>query len=49
MPMFAVSKIDKTSRVIADVRELNKVSVPKQIQDIFHWRKGYTYVTLIDI
>ena len=54
MPMFCVYKTDNTARVIADVRELNKVSVPKQyplpkIQDIFHRRKGYVYVTLFDI
>ena len=52
--MFCIYKSDNTARVIADVRELNKVSVAKhyplpKIQDIFHRRKGYKYVTLLDM
>ena len=52
--MFCIYKSDNTARVIADVIELNKVSVAKhyplpKIQDIFHRRKGYKYVTLLDI
>ena len=52
--MFCIYKTDNTTRVIADVRELNKVSMPKQyplpkIQDIFHRCKGYVYATLFDI
>ena len=54
MSMFCIYKSDNTARVIADVRELNKVSVAKhyplpKVQDIFHRRKGYKYVTLLDI
>ena len=54
MPIFCIYKSDNTARVIADVRELNKVSVAKhyplaKIQDIFHCRKDYMYVTFLDI
>ena len=52
--MFCIYKSDNIARVIADVQELNKVSVPKHyllpnIQDIFHRCKGYKYVTWLDI
>ena len=54
MPMFCINKSDNTAQVIADVRELNKVSVTThyplhKIQDIPHRCKGYKYVTLLVI
>ena len=54
MAMFDIAKVDKTAHVVADIRELNKVSIAKyyphpKIQDILHRHKGYKYVTLIDI
>ena len=54
MPMFIIPKPDGTCRLIADFRELNKVTrqlhypLPK-IQDIFHRRRNFKYVTLLDV
>lgn len=54
MPCFVVPKPDGSCRLIADFRELNKVTkklvypLPK-IQDIFHRRRGFLYVTLLDV
>ena len=52
--MFIIPKPDGSCRLIADFRELNKVTkqlhypLPK-IQDIFHRRKNFKYVTLLDV
>lgn len=54
MPTFVVPKPDGSCRLISDFRELNKVTkklhypLPK-LQDIFHRRRGFKYVTLIDV
>ena len=54
MPMFIIPKPDGSCRLIADFRELNKVTkqlhypLPK-IQDIFHRRSNFKYVTLLDV
>ena len=54
MPMFIIPKPDGSCRLIADFRELNKVTkqlhypLPK-IQDIFHRRRNFKYVTLLDV
>ena len=54
MPMFIIPKPDGSCRLIADFRELNKVTkqlhypLPK-IQSIFHRRKNFKYVTLLDV
>lgn len=54
MPCFVVPKPDGSCRLIADFRELNKVTkklvypLPK-LQDIFHRRRGFKYVTLLDV
>ena len=54
MPMFIIPKPDGSCRLIADFRELNKVTkqlhypLPK-IQDIFHRRRHFIYVTLLDV
>ena len=54
MPMFIIPKPDGSCRLIADFRELNKVTkqlhypLPK-IQEIFHRRRNFKYVTLLDV
>ena len=54
MPMFIIPKPDGSCRLIADFRELNKATkqlhypLPK-IQDIFHRRRRFRFVTLIDV
>ena len=54
MPMFAVKKSDGSIRTVDDLRALNKCIVrvhyplPK-IQNIFERRRGYKYMTKIDI
>ena len=54
MPMFIIPKPDGSCRLIADFRELNKATkqlhypLPK-IQDIFHRRRNFKYVTLLDV
>ena len=54
MPMMAIPKKNGTIRTVDDLRELNKVLKRKsyplpKIQDIFHRRQGYKYVTIVDI
>ncbi|KAG7345950.1 reverse transcriptase RNA-dependent DNA polymerase [Nitzschia inconspicua] len=54
MPMFATKKSDGSIRTVDDLRQLNKVIkrvhyiLPK-IQDIFERRKGYRFLTKLDI
>ena len=51
---FCVPKPDNTARIVADLRELNKQVEPThyplpKIQDIFHRRRGFKYMTKIDV
>ncbi|KAG7336539.1 reverse transcriptase RNA-dependent DNA polymerase [Nitzschia inconspicua] len=54
MPMFATKKSDGSIRTVDDLRQLNKVikrvhyTLPK-IRDIFERRKGYRFLTKLDI
>ncbi|KAG7345551.1 reverse transcriptase RNA-dependent DNA polymerase [Nitzschia inconspicua] len=54
MPMFATKKSDGSIRTVDDLRQLNKVikrvhyTLPK-IRDIFERRKGYHFLTKLDI
>lgn len=54
MPMMAIPKKDGSIRTVDDFRELNKCIQRKsyplpKIQDIFHRRQGYQYVTILDL
>ena len=54
MPVFVFPKPDGTCRVIADVRELNKVTRQEHhplptIQGTFHRRRNFTCVTPLDM
>jgi len=54
MPMMVIPKKDGAIRTIDDMRELNKCILRKcyplpKIQDIFHRRIGYKYVSIIDL
>ena len=54
MPMFIIPKPDGSCRLIADFRELNKATKQLHyplptIQAIFHRRRNFVYVTLIDV
>ena len=54
MPLFAIPKKDGAIRTVDDFRELNKQVVRKKyllpcIQDIFHRRKNYAFLTVLDL
>ena len=54
MPMFVIPKKNGTIRTVDDMRELNRQIKRKQyplpkIKDIFHRRKGYQFVTILDL